>query len=103
MADTSRFDFCEKCGALSRDGMCQSCGHVDPNYQPPKQETEEVKGVYSQQINEVSRQQFNTYQKPAKSSGVMIIIILALVILSMFHTCGVGIFSVAIMKVLTER
>ena len=29
MADTSRFDFCPLCGALARDGVCQSCGHRD--------------------------------------------------------------------------
>ena len=29
MADSSRFDFCPKCGALSRDGVCQSCGYVN--------------------------------------------------------------------------
>lgn len=30
MADNSRFDFCPKCGALARDGVCQSCGYQDP-------------------------------------------------------------------------
>ncbi len=29
MADESRFDFCPLCGALARDGVCQSCGHKD--------------------------------------------------------------------------
>ena len=29
MADESRFDFCPLCGALARDGVCQSCGHRD--------------------------------------------------------------------------
>lgn len=29
MADSSRFDFCPLCGALARDGVCQSCGHVN--------------------------------------------------------------------------
>lgn len=29
MADSSRFDFCPICGALARDGVCQSCGHTD--------------------------------------------------------------------------
>ena len=30
MADSSRFDFCPKCGALARDGVCQSCGYQLP-------------------------------------------------------------------------
>ena len=24
---TERFNFCPKCGALTRDGVCQSCGY----------------------------------------------------------------------------
>ncbi|HKM33130.1 MAG TPA: hypothetical protein VJY54_00075 [Lachnospiraceae bacterium] len=30
MADSSKFDFCPKCGALARDGVCQSCGYQSP-------------------------------------------------------------------------
>lgn len=32
MADSSRFDFCPKCGALARDGICQSCGYAQQPY-----------------------------------------------------------------------
>lgn len=28
MSNTSRFDFCPKCGALEKDGVCQGCGYV---------------------------------------------------------------------------
>ncbi|MGN1148159.1 MAG: hypothetical protein ACI4TB_07025, partial [Lachnospiraceae bacterium] len=31
MGDSSRFDFCPKCGALARDGVCQSCGYQNPD------------------------------------------------------------------------
>lgn len=34
MPDVSKFDFCPKCGALSRDGQCQSCGYRDPKFVP---------------------------------------------------------------------
>lgn len=27
MGENSRFDFCPKCGALAKDGICQSCGY----------------------------------------------------------------------------
>ena len=30
MAENSRFDFCPKCGALARDGVCTSCGYQNP-------------------------------------------------------------------------
>lgn len=31
MEENSRFDFCPKCGAVSKDGMCQSCGYQNTN------------------------------------------------------------------------
>lgn len=30
MGENSRFDFCSKCGALAKDGVCQSCGYQNP-------------------------------------------------------------------------
>ena len=30
MGENSRFDFCPKCGALAKDGVCQSCGYQNP-------------------------------------------------------------------------
>lgn len=48
MADTSRFDFCPLCGALARDGVCQSCGHVN---QEIVREIEEARKAAVQQAN----------------------------------------------------
>ena len=31
MEENSRFDFCPKCGAVSKDGICQSCGYQNTN------------------------------------------------------------------------
>lgn len=31
MSETSNFDFCPKCGALAKDGICQSCGYQNPD------------------------------------------------------------------------
>ena len=38
MEENSRFDFCPKCGALAKDGVCQSCGYQNPAYTVPVQE-----------------------------------------------------------------
>lgn len=44
MSDTGRFEFCPKCGALTRDGQCQSCGYRASS----REETpEEIRGQYS--------------------------------------------------------
>lgn len=40
MAENSRFDFCPKCGALARDGVCTSCGYQNPDITVNKQQTE---------------------------------------------------------------
>ncbi len=32
MEENNRFDFCPKCGALAKDGVCQSCGYRNPEY-----------------------------------------------------------------------
>lgn len=39
MADSSKFDFCSKCGALARDGVCQSCGYQLPGFMDQNQDT----------------------------------------------------------------
>lgn len=31
MSETGNFDFCPKCGALAKDGICQSCGYQNPS------------------------------------------------------------------------
>lgn len=34
MNEVGQYDFCPKCGALVRDGICQSCGYQIPGYKP---------------------------------------------------------------------
>lgn len=36
VGENSRFGFCPKCGALARDGVCQSCGYRNPVIQAQK-------------------------------------------------------------------
>lgn len=50
MSEQGQFDLCPKCGAIARDGVCQSCGH----------EISEVKDVLEQQ-HEVLEQQNDVY------------------------------------------
>lgn len=33
MSQPGQFDFCPQCGAVARDGVCQSCGYKIPNFQ----------------------------------------------------------------------
>ena len=40
MEGNSRFDFCPKCGALARDGVCTSCGYQNPEVTGNKQQTD---------------------------------------------------------------
>lgn len=96
MADSSRFDFCDKCGALSRDGVCQSCGYKDPNYVPPVRKAEETQpvygqqAVYNQQVQYSQQPRYTQYQAPKKNNSTLVIIILAVVILTLMLTCGIG-------------
>lgn len=129
MADSSRFDFCEKCGALSRDGQCQSCGYKDPKYVPPtpavsndiqQQYNQQyqynqqfaqqynIQSQYTQQYNQQANpqygQQYASYVPPKKSNGgVIAIIVIAIVILFMFLTCGVGFFMMALTTDITDK
>lgn len=128
MADSSRFDFCEKCGALSRDGQCQSCGYKDPKYVPPAPEASSsaqqqfnqqyqynqqagqqynVQSQYTQQYNQqYNRQygQYSPYATPKKSNGgVIAIIVIAIVILFMCLTCGVGAVMMALTTDITDK
>ena len=34
MNEVGQYDFCPQCGALARDGVCQSCGHQIAGYRP---------------------------------------------------------------------
>ncbi len=38
MADNNRFDFCPKCGAIARDGVCSSCGYQNQGDVPQAQQ-----------------------------------------------------------------
>ncbi|MBQ7360674.1 MAG: hypothetical protein IJW63_11355 [Lachnospiraceae bacterium] len=51
MSSLSKFDFCPKCGALARDGVCQSCGYVNPASVPkqPVQQPQPQQGWQAQQ------------------------------------------------------
>ena len=62
MGENSRFDFCPKCGALAKDGVCQSCGYQNPEIiqilqaaeqEPPMaQETAEQEPLMKEQTAE---------------------------------------------------
>ncbi len=90
MANSSRFDFCEKCGALSRDGECQSCGHKDPKYVTPIQPTV----------------QYNNpalAQPKSNDGGIIALIVVSIVILFLFLTCGVGFITLALTTDITDK
>ncbi len=60
MEGNSRFDFCPKCGALARDGVCTSCGYQNPDITVNKQQTDgEEQYVQEQQavLNGMQSQQ----------------------------------------------
>ncbi len=88
MADSSRFDFCEKCGALSRDGQCQSCGYKDPRYIPP--------------VSAVS-DDTQKLEAPKSNAGIIALIVTAIVILSLFLTCGVGFIMLFLTTDITDK
>lgn len=78
MAETGRFDFCKKCGALSQNGQCQSCGYIDSQY-------------------------VSYAEAPKNHAGVIALIITAIVILSIFLTCGVGFFMLCLTTDITDK
>ncbi len=76
MADSSKFDFCSKCGALARDGVCQSCGYQLPgftnqNQDTNVQDTSQLQGTnVHQQDPSTQTQMQNTYSPlPMQNNG----------------------------------
>lgn len=37
-----KYDFCPKCGAMTRDGVCTSCGYVDTRYKGSEEKSKEA-------------------------------------------------------------
>ena len=96
MSNLSRFDFCPKCGALARDGVCQSCGYVNPDSVPKPADRQE------QQFQTVMQQpiQERHVQQPAKNNKALIaILIVVVVILGMIFTCCAGGLALYMMDV----
>lgn len=84
MSELSRFDFCPKCGALARDGVCQSCGYVNQSSVPKVQPQPQPQPQQYMPSNPA-------YQKPQKGNTALIVILVILVLLlAMVFTCCVG-------------
>lgn len=104
MSSLSKFDFCPKCGALARDGVCQSCGYVNPQSVPkqPKQPEQTCQGQQFQG-QQFRAQQYQTgfgQNAPAKSNTALItILVIIVVILGLLFTCCVGALSMYMMDV----
>lgn len=82
MADSGRFDFCPKCGALARDGVCQSCGYQIP---------EIVKETEAQQQQPVPPPQ------PQKKSGkatVIVCVVLGLILAALVALILAGVYMI---------
>lgn len=75
MEENSRFDFCPRCGAVSKDGICQSCGYQNTNtagqtgtlpYAQPKPQyrpTQHPQSPYQQAQYQQSQYQQSPYQQ----------------------------------------
>lgn len=61
MGENSNFDFCPKCGAVAKDGVCQSCGYQRASEQQPGQS----QGYYSTQSDPAQ----NYYGQQAEQTG----------------------------------
>lgn len=129
MSSLSKFDFCPKCGALARDGVCQSCGYVNPESVPkqPKQSAQAFPGggnagyVAPPQdgYNPYTNTQFQNYnnqyqngmqggyaypnpalQKPEKNNKALItILVIVVIILGLLFTCCAGTLGMYMMDV----
>ena len=117
MADESRFDFCPLCGALARDGVCQSCGHKDQKVIDEIEAKRQVQAMqqpmyngqpyagqqafYSQQQNVQQPYAWQaTYsvmppEQPRKKSSLWIVILLlALVLVMTIAVIFIGVRSI---------
>lgn len=109
----SRFDFCPKCGALARDGVCQSCGHVNQESVPKKSQEQPQQAwdsirpqqtwdAYQQpQQLQVWQQSGNpAFQKPQHSNKALVtILVIVVIILAMVFTCCAGSLTFYMMDV----
>ena len=52
MSEQGQFDLCPKCGAVARDGICQSCGYEIPGIQDAMEQTTIEQTITEQTITE---------------------------------------------------
>ncbi len=66
MSEQGQFDLCPKCGAVARDGICQSCGYEIPGIQDAmEQET-----TQQEMIQEETTQQETTQEETAQQETI---------------------------------
>lgn len=90
MEDNNRFGFCPKCGALARDGVCQSCG-----YQILEAKTE-VTGQPVEQPAQQPLQQQQPMQPPKKSgkTAVVVCVIVGIVLVALVALILAGVYLI---------
>ena len=67
MDQSGKFDFCPKCGALARDGVCQSCGYHLKNSVP---KNDMKQGSYTYSSEQVYQANQDTSNGTKKSEGI---------------------------------
>ncbi|MCH5275321.1 MAG: hypothetical protein J1E65_05735 [Lachnospiraceae bacterium] len=71
MGENSNFDFCPKCGAVAKDGVCQSCGYQNPDAQQvgQAQQAGQAQDYYTQQSGYYSGQSDPAQNYYAQQAG----------------------------------
>lgn len=74
----AQYDFCPKCGAITKDGECQTCGHKIPGYEKPQENntanSEQQKpslpsGQWMEERNKFEEAGNQYYQQPATAAS----------------------------------
>lgn len=106
MGETSRYDFCPKCGALARDGVCQSCGYHNPAVPMQAAQPQQPQQVQPGQNQQPPYQSY--YVPPAQPSRqhgphttVLVCVILSILLVVVIGLILVGVYD--IQKRYTDR
>lgn len=75
MAEESRFSFCKKCGALTRDGVCQSCGYMEAEVSVPQPATGEYPYYNAVAVP-------SAVPEKKKGKGALVAILISIVVLA---------------------
>lgn len=103
MGDTSRFDFCPKCGALARDGVCTSCGYENPEIIRQLAEAKEQDIPAAQPLEQPWPGQYPAYipaapaQQPQKNGTrtlVILSVVLAAALIAVVALILVGVYGI---------